>query len=92
MTDQPNFDSINVPAELEAEIEKLPEIEKEPARQSLRFAVFLLTVAAVVGVNAGAEFLPVLAQIPADALQTMTWQIVIAGLGFIGARTLRNTK
>lgn len=92
MTDQPKFDEIKVPVELEGEIEGLPEVQKEPARQSLRFGVFLLTVALVIGVNAGAEFLPVLADIPTDGLQTLTWQIVVAGLGFIGARTARNTK
>lgn len=92
MTDQPKFDEIRLPAELEGEIEALPEVQKEPALQSLRFGVFLLTVALVVAVNAGAEFLPVLGTISAEGLQTLTWQIVVAGLGFIGARTVRNTK
>lgn len=92
MTDQPKFDEIRLPVELEDEIEALPEFQKEPALQSLRFGVFLLTVALIVAVNAGAEFLPVLGTISAEGLQTLTWQIVAAGLGFIGARTVRNTK
>lgn len=92
MTDQPKYVDIQLPAELEAEIKELPELQKEPARESLRFAVFLLMIALVIVINAGAAYLPVLAQIPTEALQTMTWSIVAAGLGFIGARTVRNTK
>ena len=52
MPEQPKFDDINVPAEMEKEIEKLPEVQKEPARQSLRFAVFLLTIALVIQIRA----------------------------------------
>lgn len=91
MPEQPKLDDIEVPAELEDEIGQLPEFEKEPARQSLRFGVFLLTVALVLGVNVAAGFLPVLAHVPTAELQTATWEIVVLALGFIGARTVRNT-
>ena len=92
MTDQPKFDDITLPFEIEAEIEALPEVEKEPARQSLRFAVFLFTVALVIGVNTAGHYLPVFSHIPASELQSLSWQLVAAGAVFIGARTVRNTK
>jgi hypothetical protein len=90
MTDQPKFDEIIMPEQLEMEVGKLPEAQKEPARQSLRFGVFLLTVGMVIVVNLAGQSLPVFLHVPAEALQTLTWQIVVAGLGFIGARTVRN--
>lgn len=87
---RPDLDEIEVPSEVEEKLSGAP--DKELLRDSARFIVFLVGVGLVAIINLLHPYLPVLDKLSTEAIQELSWQIVVLVGILIGARTWRNTK
>lgn len=87
---RPNLDDIQVLEEIQVQLESYP--DKELLAESARFGVFLFGVLAVGVIGLLSPYLPVLEHVPTETIAAMGWQLVALVLGFLAARTVRNTK
>lgn len=68
------------------------ELRKEALSESQRFLVFMVTTGLLVVINFVSPFVPVLDQVPREAVQDVSLSLVGLAGSYIIGRSIRNTK